>query len=135
MVPPVRVAGIARVSVRILKANPSPPVAVAALRQRPPTWWAEAPGRTVQSTRKGRTVSAEVAPSGEFVLEGNLLDKERFVHSRGGFFGGDRVAYAPRQVFLTVGLTVWFQPTIEFLGGAVPLKNPGESGNRTILVP
>jgi Fe(3+) dicitrate transport protein len=38
----------------------------------------------------------------------NLLDEERFVHSRGGFFGGGRVAYAPRQVFLSLALTLEF---------------------------
>jgi Fe(3+) dicitrate transport protein len=38
----------------------------------------------------------------------NLLDAERYVHSRGGFFGGGRVAYAPRQLFLTLGVTISF---------------------------
>jgi len=35
----------------------------------------------------------------------NLLDKEWFAHSRGGFFGGGKVAGAPRQAFASVSLT------------------------------
>jgi Fe(3+) dicitrate transport protein len=38
----------------------------------------------------------------------NLFDTERFVHSRGGFFGGGRVAYAPRQVYVSAGFTANF---------------------------
>ena len=36
----------------------------------------------------------------------NATDHEWFVHSRGGFFGGGKVAGAPRQTYMTVGLTV-----------------------------
>lgn len=38
----------------------------------------------------------------------NVLDVERYVHARGGFFGGGRVAYAPRQYFLSAGVTLEF---------------------------
>ncbi|MHC4821583.1 MAG: TonB-dependent receptor domain-containing protein, partial [Planctomycetota bacterium] len=53
----------------------------------------------VAEVREG--VSAEFA-----VGVTNLFDSREFVHSRGGFFGGGRVAYAPRQWFFTIGLTV-----------------------------
>ncbi len=38
----------------------------------------------------------------------NLFDTEWHVHSRGGFFGGGKVAGAPRQAYFTVGYTVGF---------------------------
>lgn len=38
----------------------------------------------------------------------NLFDTERYVHSRGGFFGGGRVAHAPRQAYVTAGIDVRF---------------------------
>jgi Fe(3+) dicitrate transport protein len=38
----------------------------------------------------------------------NLLDEERYVHSRGGFFGGGRVAYGPRQAFLSAVVELCF---------------------------
>ena len=36
----------------------------------------------------------------------NLLDEEWYVHSRGGFFGGGKVAGAPRQAFASVSFTI-----------------------------
>jgi Fe(3+) dicitrate transport protein len=53
----------------------------------------------------------ELGKSAEAVLTlgvTNLLDVERYVHSRGGFFGGGRVAYGPRQVFVSAGVDLWF---------------------------
>lgn len=38
----------------------------------------------------------------------NLMDEERFVHSRGGFFGGGRVAYPPQQAYVTIGFNFRF---------------------------
>lgn len=38
----------------------------------------------------------------------NLFDKDWYVHSRGGFFGPDRAAGPPRQVYGSVGLNVRF---------------------------
>ncbi|MGQ0612591.1 MAG: hypothetical protein ACT4PV_02415 [Planctomycetaceae bacterium] len=36
----------------------------------------------------------------------NLFDEEWHVHSRGGFFGGGKVAGAPRQAYASAGFSI-----------------------------
>ena len=38
----------------------------------------------------------------------NLFDREWAVHSRGGFFGGGKVAGPPRQAYVSANLVVWW---------------------------
>jgi Fe(3+) dicitrate transport protein len=59
------------------------------------------PSRTVWDLRVGKTVGIGRTGLLEVAVGAtNLTDKEWFVHSRGGFFGGGKVAGPPRQAYL-----------------------------------
>ena len=61
------------------------------------------PGRTLWDTQVEKSWSRD---HGRFRLAfgaTNVLDEDWFVHSRGGFFGGGKVAGPPRQLYARIG--------------------------------
>lgn len=64
------------------------------------TLWDAQVSRSVLVGETGRLTAAVGAT--------NLFDREWEVHSRGGYFGGGLVAGAPRQYYVSIGLTVLF---------------------------
>jgi Fe(3+) dicitrate transport protein len=65
------------------------------------------PSRTLWDARVGKTW--DLTPAAKLdVAVGctNLFDEEWYVHSRGGFFGGGKVAGPPRQTYVSVGVSV-----------------------------
>lgn len=58
------------------------------------------PSRTVWDAQVSKDLSLGKKAAGRFFVGAtNLFDSEWFVHSRGGFFGGGKVAGAPQQVY------------------------------------
>lgn len=65
------------------------------------------PSRTVWDGQLSREVAVGQLAVGRFTLGAtNIFDKEWSVHSRGGFFGGGKVAGPPRQVYVGLQLSL-----------------------------
>ncbi len=63
------------------------------------------PSRTLWDTRISRTFDLSDRAALEVAVGAtNVFDEEWFVHSRGGFFGGGKVAGPPRQTFASIAL-------------------------------
>lgn len=65
------------------------------------------PSRTLWDARVGKTWDLTDAAKLELAAGcTNLFDEDWYVHSRGGFFGGGKVAGPPRQTYVSLGVTV-----------------------------